>query len=204
MILIDGQNWRRVTPDNKAEWVFADALRKSGPGHVVAANGLTYSINDEKKVLVAEYQDGQKRKQREIAVAGLTRPAGLVLWPDRERLVVGDAEGKYLWAFRVEKDGALTGDRYYSLRVNRGQTKSGVTALTIDNMGRVFACTPLGVQVFDPTGRLSGVLLKPTDANPTAVAFGGPEHDLLFVAHGDEVYVRKTQARGVAPVEKKD
>src|SRR5262249_55513948 len=151
------------------------SLRMGGSVPVTSANGIQYGINDEKKVIVGEYQDGVKRKQREFAVPGLNRPSGITLWPDGRRLVVGDADGKHLWAFRVEKGGDLTaGDRYYALRVKRGQTKSGVTALTVDDKGRLFACTPLGVQVFDPTGRLCGVLLKPSDVDPTAIAFGGP------------------------------
>src|SRR5262249_34835250 len=154
------------------EWEFAQWLRKGDSVPVTAANGIRYGINDEKKVIVGEHPEGTKGKPREFAVPGLNRPAGITLWPDGRRLVVGDADGKHLWAFPVEKDGDLTaGERYYALRVKRGQTKSGVTALTVDDKGRLYACTPLGVQVFDPTGRLCGVLLKPSAADPTAIAF---------------------------------
>jgi sugar lactone lactonase YvrE len=204
MILIDGQDWRLVTKDNAGEWEFAQSLRKGGSVMVTAGNGTQYSINDEKKVIVGQHLEATTGKPREFPVPGLNRPAGITLWPDGRRLVVGDADGKHLWAFRVEKEGDLTaGDRYYALRVKRGQTKSGVSALTVDDKGRLYAGTPLGVQVFDPTGRLCGVLLKPSAADPTAIAFGGPERDLLFVAHGAEVYVRKTQSKGLAPVENK-
>jgi enterochelin esterase family protein len=81
--------------------------------------------------------------------------------------------------------------------VRRGETASGVTALTVDDKGRVYACTPLGVQVFDPTGRLSGVLLKPADGDLTAVALGGPDGDTLFVACGEKIFARKTKAKAV-------
>jgi gluconolactonase len=110
---------------------------------------------------------------------------------------VGDAAGKRLYAFRIEKDGSLT-DRegYYSLFV-RPRQASGVAGLAIDSAGRVYAAGHEGVQVFDPTGRLSGILLEPQRAPVTAVAFGGAERDHLYVGCGGKVYVRKTRARGL-------
>ncbi len=132
------------------------------------------------------------------------RPAGIALWPDRHTLVVGDAEGKHLWALRIEKDGSLScGDRYYAPRVKPGQAASGVTVLTVDSKGLLYACTPLGVQVFDPTGRMCGVVHNPDGKTPTAIAFGGPERDILYVLSGENIYGRKIQAKGVAPGEKK-
>jgi hypothetical protein len=205
-ILIDGEGWRRVAKDNKGEWDFAETLRKAGPPEVVAANGFRYNIDDkERQIRGVRSVPGMdvglfvSRKAPDLA-----RPAGITLWPDGRTLVVGDTEAKHLWAFRVGNDGALSfGDRYYALRAKPGQKESGVTALTVDSKGLLYACTALGVQVFDPTGRLSGVLLKPAAADPTAIAFGGPGRDQLFVVHGDEVFVRKLQAKGVAPAEKK-
>jgi hypothetical protein len=204
-ILIDGEGWRRVSKLDKDEWTFAEALRRTSPAAVVAANGFRYNIDDkEQQIRGVRSGPGMQRQLFVRKSPDLVRPSGLTLWPDGRTLVVGDAQSKHLWAFRVENDGNLTfGDRYYALRVKPGQKESGVTALTVDDKGRLYACTPLGVQLFDPTGRLSGVLLKPAEANPTAIAFGGPERNYLYVVHGDEVYARKTQAKGVVPAEKK-
>jgi sugar lactone lactonase YvrE len=171
-ILIEGEGWRAV--EKSAAPTFPD------PARTTSRKGMTFTA------------DGLKGH-------GPASPSGVVLWPDEGTLVVGDRAGKHLWAFRVEKDGSLTcGERYYALRVKPGQTASGVTALTADSAGRLYACTPLGVQVFDPTGRLSGVLLKPGEGDLTAIAFGGEKHDTLFVLCGGKVYARKTQARGAA------
>ncbi len=203
-ILIDDEGWRLVSKDNKGEWAFAEALRKAGPAAVVAANGFRYNIDDMGQQIRGVSGTPEKLQLSVRKSADLARPVGITLWPDGHTLVAGDAEGKHLWAFRIEKDGSLTfGDRYYALRVKPGQKESGVTALTVDSKGLLYACTPLGVQVFDPTGRLSGVLAKPADANPTAIAFGGADRDQVFVVHGDYVYVRKLQAKGVVPADKK-
>jgi sugar lactone lactonase YvrE len=135
----------------------------------------------------------------------LASPSGLVLWPDRGTLVVGDAKGKALWAFRVEKDNTLSaGEPYYALRVKPGEKNSHVTALTIDDKSRVYACTPLGVQVFDPTGRLSAILTRPADGELTGIAFGGKDGDTLFVACGDKVFARKMQGKSVLMAKPKE
>ena len=204
-ILIDGQGWRPAAKGSKGEREFAEALRKAGHVVVVAANGFHFSIDDKEHQIRGDGNVpgiGKSLSVRESPE--LTRPAGITLWPDGHTLVVGDAAAKHLWAFRIEPNGAPTcADRYYALRTKPGEKESGVTALTVDARGLLYACTPLGIQVFDPTGRLCGVILKPSDANPTAIAFGGPDRDQMFVVCGGAVYIRKLQAKGVAPAEKK-
>ena len=129
-----------------------------------------------------------------LKLAGLA-PACLTLWPDEGHLVIGEADGAYLWAVRIEKDGSLgPGDRYYSLRTKPNE-KMHVTAMTIDASYLLYACTPLGIQVFDPTGRLSGVIAAPSKDALTAIAIGGEKAATLFVACGDRIYARKIQGK---------
>ncbi|HUR53590.1 MAG TPA: hypothetical protein VMZ71_05645 [Gemmataceae bacterium] len=81
---------------------------------------------------------------------------------------------------------------YCPLRVKRGE-KPLVTALTADKDGRIYAATPLGVQVFDPTGRMCGVL-TPTETGPVDIlAFVGNE---LVAWAADVRYVRKLKTTG--------
>ena len=46
--------------------------------------------------------------------------------------------------------------------------------MTMDENGRYYVATALGVQVFDPTGRECGLIPKPTDTPMTSVFLGGP------------------------------
>src|SRR5262249_33093459 len=124
-------------------------------------------------------------------------PTGLVFWADGGTLVVGSATAPSLWAFRVHKDGSLdAGERYYPIRT-RPKQPSGTAGLTIDRDGRLYAATSLGVQVFDPTGRMSGVLLPANPGKPTTeVYFGGTDLGRLYCVCGDQLYVRLTKAKG--------
>ena len=144
--------------------------------------------------------------------AAIKEPAGVVTARDGGTLVVGDAGGRYLWSFRVGKDGGLdAGDKNFFLRVPRvapptdagGKPKfaerSDVSALAIDAAGRVYAATPLGVQVFDPTARMCGVIAHPDKGPITAMLL---VEDRLVVEVGDKVYVRKLKARALPPAKK--
>jgi len=122
---------------------------------------------------------------------------------DKGMLLVGDAADKYVWTYRIGPDGLSAGEKYMTLRVAKGETRSEVSDIRVDAAGRFFVATKEGVQIFDPTGRLCGVLSKPSKQRPTSIAFGGPELDILFMACGTEIYYRVMQAKRVAPVEKK-
>lgn len=63
----------------------------------------------------------------------------------------------------------------------------------MDNDGRIYAATPLGVQVFDPTGRLCGVMAAPAAGLMHSLAFEG---DQLVAWVGDVKYARKLRTAG--------
>jgi sugar lactone lactonase YvrE len=142
------------------------------------------------------YIDPQGKKR--IADRGIERPNGIILWPDQQTLVVADSAGKNLWAFRIEDDGSLTCKQpYYTLALAPGQTASRADGMTVDTAGRVFCTSFLGLQMFDPTGRLSGVIAKPQPGSLSNVVFAGPKLDTLYVTAGDKVFRRKTKAHGL-------
>lgn len=128
----------------------------------------------------------------------LKRATGVAVWPDGGTIVIGDADAPHLWAFRIDEDGSLcNGEPYYQLRVPLGEEKSGVRGLAVDPVGRVYAATPLGVQVFDPTGRMSGVLLKPSKGELTHVrVFAEEDTPMLSVICDGIRYDRPLKASG--------
>jgi sugar lactone lactonase YvrE len=210
-ILIDGEGWKEaqkaVAPirwlqtDRDGKLLVVDGAagdpKEYPPRTVTARGGYSYSIK-ENTIRMRPPGSNSSDTGTIVKVEGLERPVGLVVWPDGGTLVVGDAGGAALWAFRIEKDGNLTGgDRYYYPVRSRPGHPCGVTDLAVDKVGRVYAATTEGVQVFDPTGRLIGVLAKPAAGAVSGVALGGPDGDTLFVGCGDKVYARKTRARSV-------
>ena len=142
-------------------------------------------------------------KQKKItALQGNRAFAHLVLWPNQGTLVAAPAQGSHLFAFRIDEKGKLVdGEKYYALRTTNRKKTTRIGGMTVDSVGRLYVATGEGVQVFDTTGRLSGVLPMPENAVPLDVAFGGKSLDLLFVATKERLYYRKTKAK--RPIAKK-
>jgi hypothetical protein len=101
----------------------------------------------------------------------------------------------YLWAAPVVEGGSVNfrGAPYAPLRTRRGASGIDVTGLATDKDGRIYAATEIGVQVFDPTGRLCGVLTPAAPGKPGALAFEG---DKLTLWHGETKYARKLDTQG--------
>lgn len=132
-----------------------------------------------------------------VAASGINKPNGISLSPDLGTLAVSEYGGIYVWAFRVEADGSLAhGEPYMTLRVPPGRTDSAGDGMTTDTAGRYYVTSADGVQIFDPTGRLSGVLAKPQNKGSVSVGFGGANNDYLFLCCTDKVYKRKLKATG--------
>lgn len=123
-------------------------------------------------------------------VAHDLKPNGVILWPDGQTLVVTDRDGPWLWAFRVEPDGGLDfPEKYYGpLRLPFQRDRPGSDGMTVDRFGRLYVSTAAGLQMFDPTGRMGGVILKPQDKPLANVTFGGAHRDFLYVTCSDKVY----------------
>ncbi|MBN9121711.1 MAG: hypothetical protein J0I06_21655 [Planctomycetes bacterium] len=103
--------------------------------------------------------------------------------------------GAFLWAEPVVEGGSVNfrGAPYAPLRTRRGESSIEVTGLATDRDGRIYAATEIGVQVFDPTGRLCGVLTPAAPGKSERLAFEG---DTLTLWAGETKYARKLRTEG--------
>lgn len=133
-----------------------------------------------------------------VVAEGLA-PNGITLWKDQGTLVVTDSERPVLRTFRVETNGNLTAEApYYApLQLLPNSSRPGSDGMKVDSKDRLYVATGAGLQVFDPTGRLIGTILKPQPTSLSNVCFGGPGFDTLFVTSKDKVYKRKVDAQGI-------
>lgn len=161
---------------------------------VVAGDGSLF-VTDPKGGRV--WYVSPKREKRVVA-EGL-KPNGVILWRDSGTLVVTDGQEPVLWTFRVAADGGLScKEPYYSpLQMLPGSDRPGSDGMTIDSVGRLYVATRAGLQMFDPTGRLGGAILKPQNGPLSNACFGGADLKTLYVTAGDKVFKRKTQAEGI-------
>lgn len=160
---------------------------------VVAVDGGVYYTDPPAQSVGYISPKGQKS-----VVAKGVRPNGITLWQDMSTLVVTEGDEPHLWTFSIQPDGSLTNrERYYfPLAMPSGAKKPASDGMTVDDQGRLYVATAAGLQVFDPTGRLSGVIAKPQNKFLSNVKFGGEKFDYLYVTCQDKVYRRKTRTTG--------
>ena len=128
----------------------------------------------------------------------VSKPNGITLSPDQGTLAVSDHGGEYTWTWRIKKDGSHdAAEKYMTLRcpTDTPEVSRGDGAAT-DAHGRYYVTSAEGLQMFDPTGRMGGVIAKPQDANLVSACFAGKDHAYLHVACGDKVYRRLTKTHG--------
>ena len=101
--------------------------------------------------------------------------------------------GRFIEARQAGAPEGVPAAPYCPVRQKRGKGVTEVTSLTTDRDGRIYAATEIGVQVFDPTGRMCGVLTPAAPGRPEHLAFEG---DRLTLWVGDTKYARKLNTRG--------
>jgi gluconolactonase len=139
--------------------------------------------------------DGKKTL---VAKTELGMPNGIELSPDQSLLYVADTNGQFVWSWQVQPDGTLAhGQRYFHMHYKDGEGGSGADGLALDNEGRLYVCTKLGIQICDQAGRVNGIMNLPPNRRAANLTFGGADFKTLYVAAGDKVYRRALQVTGV-------
>ncbi len=141
-----------------------------------------------------------------VVDSGITRPNGIVLSPDGGTLAVSDHGGEHTWTMRVGVGASLDSKMpTMTMRLPidpKGEfafnepppyiTASRGDGSAVDSAGRYYVTSAVGVQIFDPTGRLCGVLPAPNPKKPlTSCVLAGSGHGYLYITNGDVVYRRK-------------
>jgi gluconolactonase len=125
------------------------------------------------------------------------KPNGLAFSPDEGTLYVCDTGRYHVRAFDVEVDGYLrTGSRRVFARLDPGQP-GGPDGMKVDKAGRVYVAVALGVWVFEPDGRLLGILSLP--ARPSNLAWCGADARGLAITAVDAVYHVRLRVEGIMP-----
>jgi len=147
--------------------------------------------------------DPVDKKNPKIVTHSLRQPVCCTIALGGSTLLLANATDRYIWAFRIEKDWSLGPcDQYCRLQV-RGDVrrkqftppemyKADPSAMTVDGSNRTYVATNLGIQSFDPTGRLNGVFTSPP-GRVTELTF---EENRLYARADGKVFIRIMLAEG--------
>ena len=130
----------------------------------------------------------------------IPRPNGIILSPDEKTLYVANTLGAFVVAFDVQPDGSVRNQRNFArlqgiLMTNRG-VRSGADGLAVDEAGRLYVTSTIGVQVFSADGRHLGTIPIGNPDGPQNLAFAGPDRKTLYVVGDGAVWKVAMLAQG--------
>lgn len=119
----------------------------------------------------------------------VARPNGVALSPDERTLYLANTSGEWVYAYDVDRQGRASNRREFA-RLTAPAVPGAATAasagadgLTVDEQGRLYVATTLGVQVFSADGAPLGTIALPKPAQNLAFA-GKDRADLIVVGRG--------------------
>jgi gluconolactonase len=125
------------------------------------------------------------------------KPNGLGFSPDERTLYVCDTARYHVRAFDVEHPGGFrVGSSRVFATLDPGQP-GGPDGMKVDRDGRVYVAVALGVWVFEPGGKLLGIIGLPK--RPANLAWCDPDARGLAVTAVDTVYKVRLKVAGVVP-----
>ena len=176
------------------ETVVADNIKPNDL--VVAKNGNIYvtvqdgSQNPSKLILIKP--NGEKK----IVDEGLKFANGITLTPDQTQLYVTESASHWVWIYKIEPDGTLSGkQRFGWLHYSDDADNAWPDGLKCDTEGRVYVTSRSGIQVLDQLGRVNAILPSP-GGQTSNCCFGGKDFDILYVSCGEKVFRRKVKIHG--------
>jgi gluconolactonase len=137
------------------------------------------------------------REALRLLVDDFEKPNGLAFAPDEGTLYICDTARYQIRAFEVDSTGGLNvrHGRVFA-RMDPSQP-GGPDGVKVDREGRVYAAVAQGVWVFDPEGRLLGILALP--ARPANLAWCDRDARGLAITAVDAVYYIRLRVEGLMP-----
>lgn len=130
-------------------------------------------------------------------VDDLAAPNGVILSPDEKTLYVIPSLQKEMMAYAIEAPGKVGKGRVFCTLQQSAASKGageGGDGLTIDSKGNLYITSRLGLQVFNPEGKLLGIIEFPEQ--PANATFGGKDLKTLFVTARKSLYAAEMEATG--------
>ena len=147
-------------------------------------------------VFALELGRGAERGLRLLA-DDFEKPNGLAFSADERTLFICDTARYHVRAFEVEASGGLkVGSSRVFARLDPGQP-GGPDGIKVDQAGRVYVAVALGIWVYEPDGRLLGILSMP--ARPSNLAWCGDAKGRLAITAVDAVYEVELHVEGILP-----
>ncbi len=159
---------------------------------VALPDGFYFSDPKVPALCWSDYQ-GQKRQVDLLPFSA----TGIAPTCDHAFLHVGGTTSQHTLNFRLLENRAVDARQPYGyLHLNDGEFSSGVGEMAVDQEGRLYVTSKIGVQVLDQLGRVNLILTRASNISASGITFGGPMLDHIYVTCGEKVFRRKLNTIG--------
>jgi gluconolactonase len=167
----------------------------------VAGQGWTNLLALPDQVLATAAATGSlyriKRNSAVVVQNSLRQPTALAASPDNAFLAVVEPDQRHWLSYQLDSAGDVQHAQEYGYTHRpTGESSNDATDMAVDDTGRYYLATSLGIQVFDPLGRVHLILQPPERHRVTSIAFGGKEFSLLYATANGKLYSRQLKLRG--------
>ena len=174
---------------------FEDTRLTSPNDLVYAIDGSIYFSVMQRRGSAAPDNPGvyqiMRKGQLRVVTRECTKPNGVALAPNQQKLFVADTDQRNVRVFEVNGDGSLRNGRVFCEL--KGETPGGPEGLKTDEAGNVWVAGPGGIWVFDGAGKHLGTV--PLPETPSNCAWGAGFRNLYVTAHAS-VYRIETKVNG--------
>ena len=141
--------------------------------------------------------DPQSKDGPRLLIKDMEKPNGLAFSPDEKTLYVCDTGKYHVRAFDVEPSGGVKGGSGRVVATMDPEEKGGPDGMKIDRDGRLWVAVAQGVWVYEPGGKLLGILGLPK--RPSNLAWCGPDGRRLALTVIDTVCAVDLNVAGILP-----
>lgn len=189
--LVDAFEGKKLSSPNDLAVMASGAVYFTDPPY-----GLPNDPNDKTKKLGKEqekngvYRFDPKTKEIKRVVDDFDMPNGICFSPDEKKVYIADSgKPKHVRVFEVKADGSLEGGAVFC-KIDEGAPDG----IRCDAEGRLYSSAKVGIQVFNPDGKLIGKILVPE--TPANLCFGGEDRKTLYITARTGLYGVKVLVAG--------
>ncbi|MCK4966312.1 SMP-30/gluconolactonase/LRE family protein [bacterium] len=138
------------------------------------------------------------------AAADFTSPNGIIFTPDEKMLLVVDTQETHVHAYDVKSDGSLHNHRIWGnvtlppYKQGKKKPRSGSVGVAMDEEGRLYVATDLGLEVFTAEGNSLGVIKMEEFKRPLNMTFDRKNPYTMIITAYESVYSLKMNTRGIS------
>lgn len=202
----EGRKVTRLNPDGSVTTIAdrVEGKRISKPNDVIChSNGSLLFTDPDFRLPLQERDFGYAaifRIAPDGAVSEFIRveyPNGLALSKDERTLYIANTRWtQYIHAVELDSAGNVVRRRVFAdMSHDQGGVNGVPDGMKVDEAGRIFCTGTTGVWVFEPDGRLIGIIETPEIC--ANIAFGGPDLRTLLLTASTSVYTLRTRVPGL-------